>query len=304
MGLKLKESHFLPKVKIKSQGNTGRCTAYASTSEREISNLIETGKYVELSPEFQYYNEKKLDGNTRSGSTPKQAMKALARYGVCEVEYHDFSKKSDKDLLKISPTLKAYENSQKYKIQSYCRVNTVEEFKHALCMDNSPVSIAIYISGNSIHRVKSGAIPFPIGKIRSGHNVLIVGYDDEKVVVRGSKRYVGCFLMQNSWGTKWGEDGYAWIPYEYIDMDNNGFPFFSEAWTMIDVENNVEDVIVLEIGNRLYTKNGIAKGMDTEPFLKDGRTFVPLRFVAEDLGATVEAVYNKEHYPVKVIIKK
>lgn len=304
MGLKLKESHFLPKVKIKSQGNTGRCTAYASTEMLEILNLIETGKYVELSPEFQYYNEKKLDGNTRNGSTPKQAMKASARYGVCEVEYHNFSRKSDKDLLKISPTLKAYENSQKYKIQSYCRVNTVEEFKHALCMDNSPVSIAIYISGSSIHKVKSGAIPFPSGKIRSGHNVLIVGYDDNKVVVRDNKKYTGCFLMQNSWGEKWGEKGYAWIPYEYIDMDNNGIPFFSEAWAVIDVNNDVKDVIVLEIGSKLYTVNGVAKGMDVEPFLKNGRTFVPLRFVAEDLGAEVEAIYNKEHYPIKVVIKK
>ena len=46
--------------------------------------------------------------------------------------------------------------------------------------------------------------------------------------------------------------------------------------------------IELEIGNKkLKTADG-EKEMDVEPFIKDGRTFVPLRFVSEALGARVD----------------
>ena len=46
--------------------------------------------------------------------------------------------------------------------------------------------------------------------------------------------------------------------------------------------------IELEIGSKkLKTAEG-AKEMDVAPFIKDGRTFVPLRFVSEALGAEVD----------------
>uniref|UniRef100_UPI00055015FA copper amine oxidase N-terminal domain-containing protein n=1 Tax=Alkaliphilus transvaalensis TaxID=114628 RepID=UPI00055015FA len=45
--------------------------------------------------------------------------------------------------------------------------------------------------------------------------------------------------------------------------------------------------IILYIGDKNYLVNGASQEMDTEALLKEGRTFVPLRFVSEALGANV-----------------
>ncbi|WP_338835903.1 copper amine oxidase N-terminal domain-containing protein [Neomoorella thermoacetica] len=45
--------------------------------------------------------------------------------------------------------------------------------------------------------------------------------------------------------------------------------------------------VVMTIGSKAYTVDGVTKYMDTEPFLQADRTFVPLRFVAEGLGYIV-----------------
>ncbi|WP_447984695.1 C1 family peptidase [Nitrospira sp. Nam74] len=37
----------------------------------------------------------------------------------------------------------------------------------------------------------------------TNHAVVIVGWDDEK----------GAWRVRNSWGTGWGESGYAWVKY-------------------------------------------------------------------------------------------
>ena len=43
---------------------------------------------------------------------------------------------------------------------------------------------------------------------KSGHSMLIVGYDEEK------KHYI----LKNSWGSNWGDNGYAYMSYEYFDL--------------------------------------------------------------------------------------
>ncbi len=49
-------------------------------------------------------------------------------------------------------------------------------------------------------------------------------------------------------------------------------------------------VVSMHIGKNAYTVNGTERQMDVPPYIKDGRTMVPVRFVAEALGAEVEFV--------------
>ena len=46
-------------------------------------------------------------------------------------------------------------------------------------------------------------IPSNYASPTSNHAIVIVGWDDAK----------GAWLMKNSWGTNWGENGYMWIKY-------------------------------------------------------------------------------------------
>lgn len=48
------------------------------------------------------------------------------------------------------------------------------------------------------------------GTSRGGHNLCMVGYDDDKVTHDG----VGAFRCVNSWGTGWGNGGYWWMSYQ------------------------------------------------------------------------------------------
>lgn len=50
--------------------------------------------------------------------------------------------------------------------------------------------------------------------------------------------------------------------------------------------------VFLNVGDRAYTVNGARKSMDVAPFIADGRTFVPLRFVAEEFA--MEAAWGPE----------
>jgi hypothetical protein len=46
----------------------------------------------------------------------------------------------------------------------------------------------------------------------------------------------------------------------------------------------------MTIGSRRFTVNGIERIMDTVPFVTNGRTMVPLRFISGALGADVRWV--------------
>ena len=49
-----------------------------------------------------------------------------------------------------------------------------------------------------------------------------VGYDDEKKAL----------LVRNSWGKQWGQDGYFWLPYEFVTQRNMS----ADYWTIRMVE--------------------------------------------------------------------
>jgi len=52
----------------------------------------------------------------------------------------------------------------------------------------------------------------PVEMPNGGHAICLCGYDD--AIAAG----IGAFRFKNSWGTDWGEKGYAWITYRYVEL--------------------------------------------------------------------------------------
>jgi C1A family cysteine protease len=73
-------------------------------------------------------------------------------------------------------------------------------------------------------------VSFPSRKENSlgGHAMCMVGYDLEKRL----------FLAKNSFGPEWGDNGYCWIPFDYIQQE--GY----DVWTF-DIPNQTGEPNVL-----------------------------------------------------------
>ena len=66
----------------------------------------------------------------------------------------------------------------------------------------------------------TGKIPYPAMRegIRGGHAIVAAGYDDNMVIknMPSGPQTTGAFLIRNSWSTGWGDNGYGWLPYDYV----------------------------------------------------------------------------------------
>ena len=69
------------------------------------------------------------------------------------------------------------------------------------------------------------------------------------------------------------------------------------------VSASTERTIELTINCSTMLVDGSAITMDVAPFIKDGRTFVPLRFVSEQLGAIVTYTSKPDGTTDRVIVK-
>jgi C1A family cysteine protease len=60
-------------------------------------------------------------------------------------------------------------------------------------------------------------MPSETDTYEGGHAVMLVGYD----------LHAGTFLVRNSWGKEWGQDGYFTIPLHYVLDPSLAFDFWT-----------------------------------------------------------------------------
>jgi C1A family cysteine protease len=226
--------------KVEDQGNLGSCTAHAGTSLIEFFENKAYGKYLEASRLFLYRVTRKLLFLTGdSGATIRGTMSALVQFGAPDERYWKYT---DGPTWDDEPPTFVYGLAANYQVLRYYRLDpagsapdsVLDKMKKNLAL-RVPMIIgfSVYSSIRDQNVTQTGKIPFPQKKERllGGHAVLLVGYDDSMKIGSGKSKTTGAFLLKNSWGTNWGEDGYGYLPYQYV---LGGLA--EDFWTLIKAE--------------------------------------------------------------------
>lgn len=273
---------------IRDQGSAGFCHAFAGCALKNIQEHIEMNMQYDCSPLYLAKYTKENDNNPETeGATVIDVFKTLQKYGTVLESQYIYNQYNPGSL--SFPDVPNENNLHKYKIKNYSRCDDLEDIKTALSM-NKPVVLGVS-AGNNFYALNNNAGKFlepPYGMRLLGHAVVAVGYDDD--LTWG--RYKGFLRIQNSWGTSWGDNGFAWMPYEYITFKtiDTGIGFLIDAFCSIDLENDPNiniDTIELYLDKDYAFVNGERKELDAPAVIMNNRTMVPVRFIAEALNCNV-----------------
>lgn len=270
---------------IRDQGDAGFCHSFAGAALKNVQEHQEKRYAMNLSPLYLARRVKQIDSFAgQEGSDLLSVCKALMDTGAVQ-EVQDPFERYVPGSLAFPPYTG---NGYAYKIKNYARCTETAEIKQALSL-GKPVLLGIQCTPE-IYDVDQNDpyIPLPDKLVSiGGHAVLIVGYDDT-LTHDGHK---GHFEIQNSWGTEWGDNGFGWIPYDYIEYRTKDYGarfLFMDAFCAVDLENDPirETVIEMTINDNTVLVNGKPETWDQAPVIdpQSWRTLVPLRDVAELLG--------------------
>ena len=173
---------------VKNQGGCGSCWAFAAVGALESAFCIKTGAQI-LFSEQHLLN---CDGQSLGcqGGWPKTALQYVQRTGsICTAESYPYGEQQGacggscvqqpiqmKNLMGVP----AYEESLLYALNA------------------QPVAIAV-AAGNYVWKQYTGGIITGCPSDQVDHAVLAVGYGEDFIKIK------------NSWGTYWGDNGYAYV---------------------------------------------------------------------------------------------
>jgi C1A family cysteine protease len=201
---------------IEDQGSLGSCTANAGVGLIEYYERRAFNEHLDASRIFLYKVTRKLlhwAGDT--GAWLRTTMKAMVLFGIPPEEYYPY------DISKFDnePDAFCYAFAQNYQSIKYYRLDTVNlapdqllaRIKNFLAAGfPSMFGFTVYNFGNEKGEFE---FPGPNDRVQGGHAIVAVGYDDNRKIGKDK----GALKIRNSWGTAWGEGGYGWLPYAYVE---------------------------------------------------------------------------------------
>ncbi|MEN6351673.1 MAG: C1 family peptidase [Syntrophomonas sp.] len=273
------------------QGQRGSCVACAGTWTLKAYEEIQQGDYPAdgFSAAFLYTMCKQNDGAPdEEGTTPRTAMKMLKKYGVCSEDIMPYSTLENLAAPQVpSVSGVAMGEAVAFRIQTYAQICSASDLsrdevltamRQALAKEG-PFIIALLVCEN-FEPDANNKLPLPKGEVRGGHAVGIVGDLPEQESL----------ILRNSWGSGWGDNGYALLPYEWITSHYAGEWSIFEAWTATDIAvSKRAGKIEIKPGLYYIVVDGVKVGID-QPALtsRASRILIPVRAAAESMGYKVD----------------
>ena len=202
---------------IEDQGHIGSCVGNATSSGLELYCHAQLNKPdINFSRLFIYWNARELGGiKGDNGAYLRDGMKSCNKYGIC----HETDWEYNEAEVNTKPPYEAYKAAAANVVTRYERieVNDINSFKNYLSREKKSILIGMglgekfrYISG-PLSEQNYPAINDTDNKLIGGHAINVVGYDDD---LNG-----GSFIVENSWGTRWGDNGYFALKYSVWEAD-------------------------------------------------------------------------------------
>ena len=188
---------------VEDQGECGSCWTFSAIGALEGAYFIKTGQLVPFSKQQLIDCDNSKYGGKNHGCNGGFMNRAFEwinmKGGICsDFDYpyiSSYESNDDPSNNTCSTNCKLIEGSQ---ITDYIDV-LPNDVSMMYALSKQPVSVAIDTSGRNFQLYKSGVFTSKTGT-NVNHAVLAVGY--------GTENGHDYYLVKNSWGTSWGEDGY------------------------------------------------------------------------------------------------
>ena len=203
---------------VGNQGSQGSCVAWAlGYYYKTYQEWLERGWSVttprhQFSPAFLY---NLVNGGVDGGSYGSDAMLALLNHGCVNMVDMQYNQSNWTNW----PSESAYYNAIPYRCDSAYWMNVSDDAgitalkQHLDGGDNAVLFIYCWSNFMDIGNYHNTyCVSDVYGTNYGGHGVCIVGYDDTLTTHDGT----GAFIVANSWGYFWGDQGYFWMSYEAV----------------------------------------------------------------------------------------
>jgi len=205
---------------VKNQGQCGSCWSFSTTGNVEGQWALAGNSLVGLSEQnlvdcdhhcFEYEGENVCDAGCDGGLMPNAFMYIMGNNGIDTEASYPYTA--------VDGTCAFKTGNVGATIKNWTYVSRNETQMAMYSQLNGPLSIAVDAEAWQVYI--GGVFQDPWCGTTLDHGVLIVGFSYEYNIIG---EYTEYWIVKNSWGADWGEDGYIYLERGTGECAVNAFP--------------------------------------------------------------------------------